>query len=199
MLEKGDYMYVIKEDIMNEMIIKHSRFITFLIKCERKKDIKALLSKIKLEYPKANHYCYAYRLYDSQGSSDDGEPSGTAGLPILNVLEKESISNILCIVVRYFGGIKLGGGGLIRAYSKSASVALSFANKEKLVLGYKIKLFFDYHQQREIDYLLKDTKVIYKNFDYMITYTILTTNLELFHSYEFIILDQLHIPINDIS
>ena len=129
-------MFVIRDDCNNEIIIKNSRFITFLIKINNLEQIQSNLEKLKKDYPKATHYCYAYIINSNKKSSDDGEPSGTAGIPILNVLEKEKLTNILCIVIRYFGGIKLGASGLVRAYTKSVKEALNKVKKIKLTTGY---------------------------------------------------------------
>ena len=89
----------------SEIIIKNSRFITSLIKIDETSNIKDLIETIKVKYPNATHYCYAYITKDNQKSSDDGEPGGTAGLPMLNVLIKNNLINILAITTRYFGGI----------------------------------------------------------------------------------------------
>ena len=105
-------MKTIKNNLSNEIIIKNSRFICLLIKINNI-DISDILNNIKLSYPKATHYCYGFIYNNYKKSSDDGEPTGTAGNSILFVLEKNNLNNILCVVIRYFGGIKLGAGGLI--------------------------------------------------------------------------------------
>mgnify|MGYP004629431723 FL=1 len=166
-------MYVIDKNVSNEIIIKNSRFITFLFKVETKNEIEDKLESIKKNHPKATHYCYAYITNKFKKSSDDGEPGGTAGIPILNVLEKEKLTNILAIVVRYFGGIKLGAGGLVRAYSKSITEALSKTNYISLVNGYLIELTFDYKNQKNIDYILKDSIIKEQNFKEKIFYKVL--------------------------
>ena len=130
-------MKTIKDNIKNELVIKNSKFITLLLKIDSS-NIKNILEEIKKEYPKATHYCYAYIYNEIKHSSDDNEPTGTAGLPMLNVLEHENLNKILCIVIRYFGGIKLGAGGLIRAYTKSVTEVLKEANFLDLEKGYKI-------------------------------------------------------------
>ena len=165
-------MYTISKNTKGETIIKNSRFITLLFKIKSKDDVSKILDKIKKEYPKAPHYCYAYVVDSSKKSSDDGEPGGTAGMPILNVLEKENITNVLAIVVRYFGGIKLGAGGLVRAYSKSVKDTLGLVDINKLQSGKLIELTFDYDVQDKINYILKDEEIISKNFDIKITYIV---------------------------
>lgn len=115
-------MDIINESIENEIIVKKSRFITKLYYLEDENKVKDIIESLKKEYKKATHICYAYRINCKEKAFDDGEPSGTAGRPILNVLQKKDINNVLCVVIRYFGGIKLGAGGLTRSYSKSASL-----------------------------------------------------------------------------
>lgn len=165
-------MYTIDKNTKGETIIKNSKFITLLFKIKSKNDVSDILDNIKKSYPKATHYCYAYIVDSNKKSSDDGEPGGTAGMPILNVLEKEKITNILAIVVRYFGGIKLGAGGLVRAYSKSVKDTLALVNINKLQNGKLIELTFDYDIQDKINYILKDEEIVSKNFDVKITYMV---------------------------
>ena len=109
---------------MTEIEIKKSKFFGYYFNVESQEDVKTILEQIKKENKKATHVCYAFRITKGQyleKAVDDGEPSGTAGKPILNVIQKQNLSNVLVVVVRYFGGIKLGAGGLVRAYSKTAS------------------------------------------------------------------------------
>lgn len=152
-----------------EIIIKNSRFITSLIKIDETSNIKDLIANIKTKYPDATHYCYAYITNDSQKSSDDGEPGGTAGLPMLNVLIKNDLINTLAITTRYFGGIKLGAGGLVRAYTKSLTTALE-NNTIEVEKGYTIKIIINYDMQKELDYLLKNEEVLKKDYQEQITY-----------------------------
>lgn len=117
----------IKEDNQHEVEIKKSRFICFLKRIETEEEAKAFVQQIKKEHWKANHNCSAFVLGDHheiQRSSDDGEPSGTAGVPMLEVLKKNDLINVCAVVTRYFGGTKLGAGGLIRAYSGSVAQAI---------------------------------------------------------------------------
>jgi len=123
-------MKSIKAPITDEFEVKNSRFITYLIPLDTVDNAKNELMTIKQKHPDANHHCSAYIIGDNQEiqkADDDGEPSQTAGVPILDVFKKNEITNVLCVVVRYFGGVKLGAGGLIRAYSKGASEALKKA------------------------------------------------------------------------
>lgn len=156
-------MKTIKDNYENEITIKNSRFICYLIKINSA-DIDEILNKIKSIHPKATHHCYGYIYDDIKKSSDDGEPGGTAGLPILNVLEKENLNHILAIVVRYFGGIKLGAGGLVRAYTKSVTETLKISEYIELVKGLKISLKFNYNEEKNINYILKDSYISKKEY-----------------------------------
>lgn len=165
-------MKTIKNNTHNEIIIKNSKFICYLYKIKDINDINNYLNNIKSIEEDATHYCYAYILNDTKKSSDDGEPSGTAGFPILKVLENNNLNNILAIVIRYFGGIKLGAGGLVRAYTKSVTNTLSIDNIINLTKGYNIDIEFNYNQIKDIDYLLKDITINNKIFDNTIKYNI---------------------------
>ena len=162
----------IKQNTHNEIIIKNSKFICYLYKIKDITEIENYLTNIKNIEKDATHYCYAYILNDLKKSSDDGEPSGTAGFPILKVLENNNLNNILAIVVRYFGGIKLGAGGLVRAYTKSTTNTISKNNIVNLIPGYNITIEFNYNQIKEIDYLLKDITINKKEFNNTIIYNI---------------------------
>lgn len=118
------------ETLDAELEIKKSRFIARAGYISAKGEMKALVSQMSVDYPDARHYCWAYllgnpRCASTAAMSDAGEPSGTAGKPILNVIQHKAIGNIFVIVARYFGGIKLGAGGLVRAYSSATEQALS--------------------------------------------------------------------------
>lgn len=163
-------MKSIKEEVTNEIIINKSRFITVLTNLNDVDKVKEKLEDIKKQYKDATHYCFAYIIDNHEKCSDNGEPSGTAGIPILNVLKQNNLTNILCVVIRYFGGIKLGAGGLIRAYSTSASETLNKAKITNLVNGYNITIEFPYDNLKQIDYLLKNIN-IKKDYQTNITYT----------------------------
>lgn len=167
-------MYSIDKNITTEYIINKSKFIVNLFYIENSINIEKNLNKVKEEYKDATHYCYAYIVNGAMKMSDDGEPSGTAGLPILNVLKKNNLNNILCVVVRYFGGIKLGSGGLVRAYSNCVSETLK-NNIVKYIEGYKAKIVFDYSEVNNINFILKDCKITYKEFNDTILYEFLIT------------------------
>lgn len=118
-----------KAAFSTELVEKKSRFISHTNRVKNEQEFRQFLQKIKSQYPDARHHCYGFRIGPlssaKRGFSDDGEPSGTAGMPILNVIDHSDFSDIAVIVVRYFGGIKLGTGGLTRAYSKAAKLALN--------------------------------------------------------------------------
>lgn len=118
----------IKEYGSHELIIKKSRFICTLRRTESEDEAQAFIEEMKKEHWKANHNCSAYLIGENnhiQRASDDGEPSGTAGVPMLEVLKKRQLQNVTAVVTRYFGGTKLGAGGLIRAYGQVTSEALN--------------------------------------------------------------------------
>lgn len=165
-------MKTISSNITSELIIKNSRFITVLLKISSQDNISKIMEDIKKEYPKATHYCYAYITENTMKASDDGEPGGTAGMPMLNVLEKEKIINVLAITIRYFGGIKLGAGGLVRAYSKSVKNALNCTETINLELGYQVLITTSYDNQKNLDYLLKNYHIISKDYQEQIKYVV---------------------------
>ena len=165
-------MYTIKNNSINEIIIKNSKFITLLYKVYSLEDIKNTLVNVKTLYPNATHYCYAYILNNEKRSSDDGEPSGTAGTPILNILESNNLNYILAVVIRYFGGIKLGSSGLIRAYSRSVKEAIKENILTKLIEGINVNITFSWSNIKQIDYLLKDQLINKKEYLDNITYNI---------------------------
>ena len=165
-------MYTIKNNSIKEIIIKNSKFITLLYKVYSLEDIKNTLVNVKTLYPNATHYCYAYILNNEKKSSDDGEPSGTAGTPILNILESNNLNYILAVVIRYFGGIKLGSSGLIRAYPRSVKEAIKENILTKLIEGINVNITFSWSNIKQIDYLLKDQLINKKEYLDNITYNI---------------------------
>jgi uncharacterized YigZ family protein len=133
----------------NEIEIKKSRFITQIKRVETEEDAKEFIARIKKEHYKANHNCSAYIIGESmeiQRYSDDGEPSGTAGMPMLDVLKKNELVNLVVVVTRYFGGTKLGAGGLIRAYSTATSEAIEHIGRVEGKLQKELILELDYSQ-----------------------------------------------------
>lgn len=165
-------MYTIKENSKYELIIKNSRFITLLYKVSSWSDALDILDKVREKYPDATHYCYGFIADKVERCSDDGEPSGTAGMPILKVLKANNLNYILGIVIRYFGGIKLGAAGLIRAYSKGVANAIKENQLKELVKGINLDITFNWESLKQIDYLLKDVKINEKTFLDSIKYNI---------------------------
>ncbi|MBR1385397.1 MAG: YigZ family protein [Bacilli bacterium] len=148
-------MKTIRENVKSEFTINKSIFISELIKVKDVSNVPLILDDIKKKYKDATHYCYAYIIDDYKKSSDDNEPGGTAGVPIMDTLNKKELNYVLCVVIRYFGGIKLGAGGLIRAYRKASSDVINLANLCDLVNGYEVVIEVSYDKQKELDYYLK--------------------------------------------
>ena len=122
-------MYTISRDYRKEIVIEKSRFICSLKKVHSEAEAQEFIKAVKKEFWDATHNCSAYIVDDlAQRSSDDGEPSGTAGIPMLEVLRKNGLTETAAVVTRYFGGIKLGAGGLVRAYSHTSKIALQAAH-----------------------------------------------------------------------
>ena len=165
-----------KSVISNEYttIIKNSKFICLIYPIESISDVETYLEEAKRIYPNATHYCYAYILNTIRRESDDGEPSGTAGIPMIQVLEKNNLNQVLCIVIRYFGKIKLGANGLIRAYTKCVTACLE-NHIITLSKGLLIELTFPYSAIKNVDYLLQSSKILKKKFNNSITYQVLIT------------------------
>ena len=131
----------------SEIIIQKSRFITYINRAESEEEAHAFIDDIKSRHKSANHKCSAYMIgeHDTiQKANDDGEPSGTAGVPMLEVLKKQGLKDTVVVVTRYFGGIKLGGGGLIRAYGKATTQGIQSAQVVERKLHYLMKVTVDY-------------------------------------------------------
>ncbi|WP_167628807.1 YigZ family protein [Listeria valentina] len=121
-----DHYLTIREEGEHEIVIQKSRFICTIARAYSEEEAQSFIAKIKKEHWNATHNCSAYLIGDRsefQKASDDGEPSGTAGIPMLEVLKKKNLQNVVVLVTRYFGGIKLGAGGLVRAYGSAVSEA----------------------------------------------------------------------------
>ncbi len=160
---------MIEKNGKNEIIINKSRFINYLFVLEKKEDVEKFLTEVKEMHKDATHFCYAFIFDSTKRFSDDKEPSGTAGIPLLNVLENKNLNHILTITVRYFGGIKLGAGGLVRAYTKSVTENLEHLNIYEYIDGYVFDISFDYELK---DFLEKELKTYVENkyYDNLINY-----------------------------
>ena len=155
---------IISFNCTKEIIIKKSKFICLLFKLDNLDLVDEYINDVKKNYKGANHYCYAYIIGSMEKCSDDGEPSGTAGLPMLNILKKNNLTNILCVVVRYFGGVKLGAAGLIRAYANSVNEALKETNVTKYIVYTKLKFSTSYENIEKVKYILKDFNILEENY-----------------------------------
>ena len=153
----------IKENASYEIVEKKSKFIGNVFYIDNKEEAENIIKEQKKKFHDARHNCFAYRVLDENGivekSSDDGEPSGTAGAPMLNILSKESIVNVLVIVTRYFGGILLGTGGLVKAYSEATKLALEQAKLTKIEEGYIYKVEINYSDLDSFKYYLKNNEI----------------------------------------
>lgn len=153
-----------------ELNIKKSRFLGFVIPVKDEKSAMENLEKIRKIHKSANHNCYAWRIGtkgELQRCSDDGEPQGTAGKPMLEVINKEDITNILVVVTRYFGGIKLGAGGLIRAYAQTVKEVLEAAEIVNPKLYWQGNLGIDYKELSMIKNILLNEECIIKDINYV--------------------------------
>lgn len=146
-----------------------SRFIALAFPVETEEEVKETVSRLRKEYHDARHHCFAYRLGhlgDVWRASDDGEPSGSAGRPILGQIDSRELSDVLVVVVRYFGGIKLGIPGLIRAYKTSTADALDKAAIVTKTAAKNFRLEFDYLQMNAVQKVLKDLGIPQRNQDF---------------------------------
>jgi len=149
---------------------KGSKFLAFALPIRSETEVKPLIMKLKAEHGKANHFCYAYRLTPDRSVfrvNDDGEPSGTAGRPILNCLLSEDITNVLVVVVRYFGGTLLGVPGLINAYKNASIEAIKASKVFTKTVNDIYEVSFDYLQMNEVMKLIKDEdlQILSQQFD----------------------------------
>ena len=167
----------VSKEFRHEYIVDKSRFITTISPCTTEEEAQAFIGRINKEFWDATHNCTAYALgpkQEQQRSSDNGEPSGTAGKPMLEVLKKTGITNVAVVVTRYFGGIKLGAGGLIRAYSHSVAETLRFAPKELHTTRTQLQATIDYSLYGAVERFLQDKKLHYEaNFGEHVTVIIL--------------------------
>lgn len=157
----SDYI-TIKNQASDEFVEKRSRFIGHIKPVTTREQAEEFIAEIKSKYWDARHNVYAYVLRDGQFRkySDDGEPQGTAGVPVLEVLLKENVTDCVVVVTRYFGGILLGTGGLTRAYSKSARIAIAAGEIQNMVLCDKLKISCDYSFYGKLGALLGEMGAI---------------------------------------
>ena len=146
-----------------EVVEKKSKFIANLYYVENKEQAENKIKELKKKYFDARHNCIAYRVIENENiiekSSDDGEPSGTAGAPMLNILQKNNLCNVLIVVTRYFGGILLGTGGLVRSYSEATIKAIENANKIEICQGVEFKVRLEYSELENFKYYCKKNNI----------------------------------------
>lgn len=172
-------MYTVKDNIEKTIIINKSKFISKSYFVTDTNEANSIINRIKDEYSDATHVCFGYIINNNIKYSDDGEPNNTAGMPIYNVISKNNLNFVLIVVIRYFGGIKLGAGGLTRAYSNSALEVIN-DNITELSKGYNIEITLDYNSIKDIEYILKDINIINKEYNDIIsiTFEIPTDNID---------------------
>ena len=165
-----DSFVTIKENVTEQIIEKKYKFIAKLYYVENQKEIDNIIKDVKKQYNDARHHCIAYRLIENNSiiekANDDGEPSGTAGAPMLKILQNNNLCNVLIIVIRYFGGILLGTGGLVRAYSESLQKAIEKADKIEKQEGREISLEIDYSDYEKLKYFCEINKIEISNVEY---------------------------------
>ena len=159
----------IKENGIHEIDIKKSRFICHIKRVETEEEAIAFIDEIKKEHWKATHNCSAYTLGmndEIQRAHDDGEPSGTAGVPMLEIFLKRELKNVVAVVTRYFGGVKLGAGGLIRAYGGSVNEAVNTIGVIERRLQLLIDITVDYSQSRGVEHSLRQANHTIQDISY---------------------------------
>ncbi len=152
------------ETISVETEAKKSKFIATISSVSTKEEFLSFFQKIQSQYPNANHNCFAYIIGNPEspkylGSSDAGEPSGTAGKPIMTVLKHNNMGNVVLFVTRFFGGIKLGTGGLVRAYSTAAKTAVDTATVKKIIQSQRLQLFFPFQFESGVRHILSGMEI----------------------------------------
>lgn len=158
----------IAKAVTASFVEKKSEFIGNIAPCKTEEEATAFIQEIRRQHRKATHNCYAYILRDNNTArhSDDGEPSGTAGAPMLEVLMKEGLTDVCCVVTRYFGGILLGAGGLVRAYTNGAKIAVDAAQIKEMRMAEQMRLTLDYSLYGKIGAALTEFDVRISNEDF---------------------------------
>lgn len=161
--------YTIKGECSAEITEKKSKFICNVFHVESVQEAEDKLNIVRKKYHDARHNCYVYKVVEEDAfkASDDGEPSGTAGVPMLNIVNGRNLSNILVVVTRYFGGILLGTGGLVRAYSLATTTALDDSNIIKQEMGLEASFNVEYKELEEVKYHLKNRNIVISKQEYL--------------------------------
>lgn len=161
--------FTLKSSGSDEIVISKSRFIAHCARVETEEAAQSFIEQIKKEHRSATHNCSAYMIGEHdqiQKANDDGEPSGTAGVPILEVLKKQHLKDTVVVVTRYFGGIKLGAGGLVRAYGKSTTVGIEAVGVVERRLHHKMKVSADYTWLGKLENELRNSTYLLDHIDY---------------------------------
>lgn len=171
-------MKTIAKESTSEIKIKKSQFICRLFPTATKEESKEIIRKISEEFSDATHNCTAYITENGEGYDDNGEPSGTAGKPMLNALRKNDLHNITAIVTRYFGGIKLGAGGLVRAYGKSVLEAINNSEIIEIEFYDVYTIDFEYVDMKTVEKEIRNNRltVISKEFTEKVSYDVISAN-----------------------
>lgn len=153
----------ILEDTSAQIVEKKSKFIANIYYVQSQEEVENILKELRKKYYDAKHHCYAYSILTKDGvvnkMSDDGEPSGTAGAPMLNIITKNELTNILVVVTRYFGGILLGTGGLVKAYSEATIKALEKAKIVNEEIGYEVEVTILYNEWEKFKYYCEKNNI----------------------------------------
>lgn len=160
--------YTVKENKTSELIEKKSHFIANIFYIQNEEEANQKIEQVKKTNRDARHNVYAYRLESGiEKYSDDGEPSGTAGVPILDILRGEKLVNVLIVVTRYFGGILLGTGGLVRAYGGAAKLVIDASSKVEMKLCVEYKVIMDYDSYNTFQYYCKNNQIKILNTNFL--------------------------------
>lgn len=161
------FLTIKEKEYSAELVEKKSKFIAKIVKVTSEEDAMNVLKSIKKEHRDARHNVFAYRIANgSERFSDDGEPSGTAGVPILDILRGEKLQNVLVVVTRYFGGILLGTGGLVKAYSGATKEAIAQAEKVEMKLCNEYSVEIDYNYHNILLHYFKEDLIIVRDTEY---------------------------------
>ena len=169
----------IEKEAVAEFVEKKSKFIATIFPINSKEEAENRISEIKKKYYDAKHNCYAYVVGNVEKCSDDGEPSGTAGAPLLDLLKNKELTNVVVIVTRYFGGILLGTGGLVRAYTETAKKAIESTSIVIKEYGIRYSVEINYNSLKDLQHLCKMLEINIVKIDYKINVNVtMESNLD---------------------
>ncbi len=164
---ENTFLTIKDKEYSAELVEKKSKFIAKIVKVTSEEEALNVLKSIKKEHRDARHNVFAYRIANgSERFSDDGEPSGTAGVPILDILRGENLQNVLVVVTRYFGGILLGTGGLVKAYSSATKDVVAQAQKVEMKLCNEYSVWIDYNYHNILLHYFKEESIIVRDTEY---------------------------------